>query len=122
MRGKAALVLHSPAAHIVVKRIGLLCLEPQVDESSLTEVPTLGVVSHQDVWHELSLTGKRGVTMRQYMGYIGQLGTGQTGKPIPDEGETTAAIRRHLGATALHLGKRPVGILQTAKGRMDLFW
>ena len=43
--------------------------------------------------------------MRQYMDYIEQLETGQAGKLIPDEGETTAAIRRRLDAAAQLLGK-----------------
>ena len=68
-------------------------------------MPTLEVVSLQEARLELSLTGKRGVMMRQYMDYIGQLETGQAGKLIPDEGETTAAIRRRLGAAAELLGK-----------------
>ena len=36
-------------------------------------MPTVEVVSLQDAQLELSLTGKRGVMMRQYMDYIGQL-------------------------------------------------
>ena len=68
-------------------------------------MPALEVVSLQDAQLELSLTGKRGVIMRQYMDYIGQLETGQAGKLIPDSGETTAAIRRRLGAAAQLLGK-----------------
>ena len=68
-------------------------------------MPTLEVVSLQEARLELSLTGKRGVMMRQYMDYIGQIETGQAGKLITDEGETTAAIRRRLGAAAELLGK-----------------
>ena len=68
-------------------------------------MPTLEVVSLQEARLELSLTGKRGVMMRQYMDYIGQLETDQAGKLVPDEGETTAAIRRRLGAAAELLGK-----------------
>ena len=71
-------------------------------------MPTLEVVSLQDAQREISLTGKRGVIMRQYMDYIGQLETGQAGKLIPDEDETTAAIRRRLGAAAELLGKNLV--------------
>jgi hypothetical protein len=69
-------------------------------------VPTLKVVSLRDAQLELSLTGKRGAIMRQYMDYIGQLGTGQAGKLIPDAGETTAAIRRRLGSAAELLGEK----------------
>ena len=82
-------------------------------------MPTLEVVSLQDAQLELSLTGKRGVIMRQYMDYIGQLETGQAGKLIPDEGETTAAIRRRLGAAAQLLGKT---LVVNRLGDIVFFW
>ena len=82
-------------------------------------MPTLEVVSLQDAQLELSLTGKRGVMMRQYMDYIGQLETGQAGKLIPDEGETTAAIRRRLGAAAQLLGKN---LVVNRQGDVVFFW
>ena len=63
-------------------------------------MPTIEVVSLQDAQLEPSLTGKSGGIVRQYMDYIEQLETGQASKLIPDEGETTAAIRRRLGAAA----------------------
>ena len=68
-------------------------------------MPTLELISLKDVQSELSLTGKRGAVMRQYMGYIGQLASGQAGKLTPDEGETTTALRHRLGAAAQLLGK-----------------
>ena len=82
-------------------------------------MPTLEVVSLQDAQLELSLTGKRGVIMRQYMDFIGQLEAGQAGKLIPDEGETTAAIRRRLGAAAQLLGK---SLVVNRLGDMVFFW
>ena len=82
-------------------------------------MPTLEVVSLQDAQIELSLTGKRGVIMRQYMDYIGLLETGQAGKLIPDEGETTAAIRRRLGAAAQLLGKN---LVVNRQGDVVFFW
>ena len=69
------------------------------------DMPTLDVMSRQDAQRELSLTGKRGALMRQYMGYINQLEAGGAGKLTPDEGETTTALRRRLGAAAQLLGK-----------------
>ena len=57
--------------------------------------------------------------MRQYMDYIGQLETGQAGKLIPDEGETTAAIRRRLGAAAQLLGK---SLVVNRLGEVVFFW
>ena len=82
-------------------------------------MPTLELVSLQEARLELSLTGKRGVMMRQYMDYIGQLETGQAGKLIPDEGETTAAIRRRLGAAAELLGK---SLVVNRQGDVVYFW
>ena len=82
-------------------------------------MPTLEVVSLQDAQLEISLTGKRGVMMRQYMDYIGQVETGQAGKLIPDEGETTAAIRRHLGVAAELLGK---SLVVNRLGDVVYFW
>ena len=43
-------------------------------------MPTLEVVSLQDAQLELSLTGKRGAIVRQYIDYIGRLESGQAGK------------------------------------------
>ena len=82
-------------------------------------MPRLEVVSLQDAQLELSLTGKRGVMIRQYMDYIGQLEAGQAGKLIPDEGETTAAIRRRLGAAAELLGK---SLVVNRLGDVVYFW
>ena len=82
-------------------------------------MPTLEVVTLRDAQIELSLTGKRGVMLRQYMDYIGQLEAGQAGKLIPDEGETTAAIRRRLGAAAQVLGK---SLVVNRMGNVVFFW
>ena len=82
-------------------------------------MPTLEVVSLHDAQRELSLTGKRGAIMRQYMDYIGQLETGQAGKLTPDAGETTAAVRRRLGAAADLLGKK---LVVKRQGDDVFFW
>ena len=82
-------------------------------------MPTLEVVSLRDAKLELSLTGKRGVMIRQYMDYIGQLEAGQAGKLTPDEDETTAAIRRRLGAAAQLLGK---SLVVNRLGDAVYFW
>ena len=82
-------------------------------------MPTLEVVSFRDAQRELSLTGKRGVIMRQYMEYIDQLKTGQAGKLVPDEGETTAAIRRRHGAAAQLLGK---SLVVNRQDEVVYFW
>ena len=82
-------------------------------------MPTFEVVSLRDAQLELSLTGKRGAIMRQYMDFIGQLEPGQAGKLIPDAGETTAAIRRRLGAAAELLGKN---LVVNRQGDVVFFW
>jgi hypothetical protein len=82
-------------------------------------VATLEVVSLQDAQFELSVSGKRGVVMRQYMDYIGRLETGQAGKLTPEAGETTAAIRRRLGAAAKVLGKN---LAVNTQGNVVFFW
>ena len=82
-------------------------------------MPTLELVSIRDARLELSLSGKRGATMKQYMGYINQLEPGQAGKLTPDEGETTAALRRRLGAAAELLGKN---LVVNRQGDAVFFW
>ena len=82
-------------------------------------MPTPELVSIRDARLELSLTGRRGATMKQYMGYTNQLEPGQAGKLTPDEGETTAAIRRRLGAAAELLGKN---LVVNRQGDAVFFW
>ena len=72
----------------------------------------------QEAKRELSLTGRRGAIIRQYIGYIDALG-GQAGKLTPDEGETTAAVRRRLGAAAEILGK---SLEVNRQGNEVYFW
>ena len=57
--------------------------------------------------------------MRQHVDYIGQFETGQAGKLMPDEGETTAAIRRRLGVAAQLLGK---SFVVNRLGDVVFFW
>ena len=82
-------------------------------------MPTLDIMSRQDAQRELSLTGRRGALMRQYMGYINQLEAGRAGKLIPSEGETTTALRRRLGAAAQLLGK---SLVVNRQGDAIFFW
>ena len=55
-----------------------------------------------------STTGKRAQIIAEYMGYIDQLEEGRAGKFQATEGETTAAIRRRMGAAAKLAGKEIV--------------
>ena len=82
-------------------------------------MPTLEIVSIQDAKRELSLTGRRGAIMHQYIDYINQLADGRAGKLVPDEGEPTAAVRRRLGAAAELLGKK---LVVNRHGNTVFFW
>ncbi len=53
-----------------------------------------------------STTGKRAQIIAEYVGYIDQLEKGRAGKFQVTEGETTAAIRRRLGAKPSWLARR----------------
>ena len=82
-------------------------------------MPTLELVSLQDAQLELSLSGKSGATMHQYVDYISQLEPGRAGKLTPDAGETTASVRRRLGAAAQLLGKN---LIVKRQGDVIFFW
>ena len=82
-------------------------------------MPTLELVSLQDAQLELSLSGKGGEIMRQYMDYVSQLEAGRAGKLTPDVGETTASVRRRLGAAAQLLGKN---LSVKRQGNVVFFW
>ena len=55
-----------------------------------------------------SATGKRADILREYLGYLEQLGGDQAGKLEAGEGETPSAVRRRLGAAAKVAGKELV--------------
>ena len=42
--------------------------------------------------------------LKQYQGYIKKVPAGETGRLTPGKGETSAAVRRRLGAAAKALG------------------
>ena len=57
--------------------------------------------------------------LKQYQGYIKRVISGQTGRLTPDKGETTAAVRRRLGAAAKALG---VQLTVKRVGDQVFFW
>lgn len=71
-------------------------------------MPIFKLVPLDEAERNTKLVGKRGALMREYIGYIERLVVGQAGKLQGSEGETTAAIRRRLGAAAKYLGKELV--------------
>ena len=82
-------------------------------------MPTLELVSLQDAQLELSLSGKSGPIMRQYVDYITQLEPGRADKLTPKAGETTSSVRRRLGAAAQLLGK---DLVVKHQGDVIFFW
>ena len=82
-------------------------------------MPTFELMSAREAQLEMALRGSRGEVLREYVGYIEQVGTGHAGKLTAQEGETTAALRRRLGAAAQLLGKT---LTVTRNGRVVYFW
>ena len=82
-------------------------------------MPDFELVPLDEARLQASLTGKRGAIMKEYLGYINQLRGGQAGKLRAGEGETTAAIRRRLGAAAQQAGKE---LAVRRIGDEVLFW
>ena len=72
-------------------------------------MPRFEFLSARDAHLELALRGSRGEILREYMEYIELLDPEHAGKLTAAEGESTAAIRRRLGAAAQLLGKSLVG-------------
>ena len=65
------------------------------------------------------MTGKRAEQLKEYVEYLRQRQPDQVGKLTPGEGETTAAIRRRLGAAAEILGK---SLEVNRQGNEVYFW
>ena len=57
--------------------------------------------------------------LKQYQAYIKKVGAGETGRLTPSKGESSAAVRRRLGAAA-----RALGVKLTVKrvGDQVFFW
>ena len=78
-------------------------LSQRSQEGQVVEIR--GSLSVGDAHLELALKGSRGEILREYMAYIEQLDPEHAGKLTAQEGESTAAIRRRLGAAAQLLGR-----------------
>ena len=66
-----------------------------------------------------SATGKRAEIIREYGGYIGQLGPNQAGKLTPDEGESVATVRRRVVAAAKLVNR---DLVISRGGEVVFFW
>ena len=82
-------------------------------------MPRFEFLSIRDARVDLALKGSRGEILREYMGYIEQIDPEHAGKLTAAEGESTAAIRRRLGAAAQLLEK---SLEVTRFGRVVYFW
>ena len=82
-------------------------------------MPTFEIMSVREAHLELALLGRRGEVLREYIGYIERVDREHAGKLMAQEGETTAAVRRRLGAASQLLGK-PLTV--TRVGRVVYFW
>ncbi len=49
---------------------------------------------------------KRAQILQEYLGYIDQLTKGQAGRLVASAGETTATVRRRIGAASRSAGKK----------------
>lgn len=68
-------------------------------------MPTFEVISLQEAQLQSARSGKRGAITQEYERYIERLEPGKAGKLTIGEGETSAAIKRRLGAVAKLTGK-----------------
>ena len=64
-------------------------------------------------------TAKTADLIKEYRGYIEQLGAGKAGRLLPSLGETARAVRRRLGAAAKISGK---SLVIKRAGDEVLFW
>ena len=69
-------------------------------------MPKFDKVPIEEVGVKSASEGKRAQTLREYRGYIDQLKSGEAGRLVAGEGETTATVRRRLGDAARALGHR----------------
>ena len=68
-------------------------------------MPKLDIVPIEEARVKTASGGKRAQILQEYQGYIDQLKSGQAGRLVAGAGETTATVRRRLGAAARAAGK-----------------
>ena len=82
-------------------------------------MPNFELVALNEAMMQTNLSGKRGQLVSEYLGYIEQLQDGKAGVLRAGEGETTAAIRRRLGAAEELAGKK---LVVKRVGKAVYFW
>ena len=68
-------------------------------------MPRLDIVPIEEARGKSASGGKRAQIVLEYIGYIDQLTKGQAGRLVASAGETTATVRRRIGAAARATGK-----------------
>ncbi len=72
-------------------------------------MPKLDIVPIEDArvktTSESASRRKRAQILQEYLGYIDQLKSGRAGRLVASAGETTATVRRRIGAAARAAGK-----------------
>ena len=69
-------------------------------------MPKFDIVPIEEARGKSAFLGKRAQILQEYLGYIDQLKTGQAGRLVAGAGETTATIRRRIGAAAKAAGHK----------------
>ena len=69
-------------------------------------MPKLDIVPIEEAKGKSAAAGKRTQILQEYQGYIDQLTKGQAGRLVAGAGETTATVRRRLGAAARAAGHK----------------
>ncbi len=69
-------------------------------------MPKFDIVPIEEVRVTSASEAKRAQMLREYRGYIDQLTKGQAGRLMAGPGETTATVRRRIGAAARAAGHK----------------
>ncbi len=69
-------------------------------------MPKFDKVPIEEVRVTSASTGKRAQILQEYRGYIDQLKSGEAGRLVASAGETTATVRRRIGAAARAAGHK----------------
>ena len=68
-------------------------------------MPKFDIVPVEEVRGKSASGERRAQILQEYLGYIDQLKRGQAGRLVTGAGETTATVRKRIGAAARSAGK-----------------
>ena len=69
-------------------------------------MPKFDIVPMEEAKGRSASEGKRAQILQEYRGYLDQLTKGQAGRLVAGAGETTATVRRRIGAAARAAGHK----------------